>query len=291
MRLKFHHDAELESVIVRCPLENYQLLSEYQRKYPKAEIDEVLDGREDFNRLIRGKGFRLEDTETVNLLRFLNGQEAYLTDSEQEKVARILPSCHCLEDAMEAICNLDCFQLNSDGSLEQKKEFSYRYQANQGLPPVGQTAAHTVKAFFQGKPEIRWLFLPMTEEKERHLKKQLGIFSWAGHSVELVTLEPAMLGAYLPSTGHTVDTLQQLATILQRPEFQQKAVQERCAAALLVQQPQNLKEACQVLERNQNYILSQQKTLDSVQTKFGYLHLNGEAPLHPLENGLVTSWL
>lgn len=54
MRLQFHHDTQVESLIVRCPLEDYQALYTYQRKYPKAEIDAVLDGWDDLNRLIVG---------------------------------------------------------------------------------------------------------------------------------------------------------------------------------------------------------------------------------------------
>lgn len=291
MRLQFHHDTQVESLIVRCPLEDYQALYTYQRKYPKAEIDAVLDGWDDLNRLIVGKSFHLEDRNTINLLRFLNGQARYLTEREQKKFERLLPTVHTLEEAVEGICNLDCFQFCADGSLEKRKAFSYHYQSNGSLPPIGRTAEHTVKAFFRKKEEACWLFFPMTEEKETHIKKLLGISDWAGEWAELVSLEPALLGAYLPNAGHSIETIKQLADILQQPELKQVKVQECCAAALLVQQPQNLKEACWVLERKDQYTLSQEQAPGCVQTKFGYLNLNGEAPLHPLETELVTSWI
>lgn len=123
MRLQFHHDTQVESLIVRCPLEDYQALYTYQRKYPKAEIDAVLDGWDDLNRLIVGKSFHLEDRNTINLLRFLNGQARYLTEREQKKFERLLPTVHTLEEAVEGICNLDCFQFCAMGVWRKEKRF------------------------------------------------------------------------------------------------------------------------------------------------------------------------
>ena len=136
-----------------------------------------------------------------------------------------------------------------------------------------------------------WLFLPMTEEKKRSVEKRLGVECLDQEMAEIIRLKEGDLAQYLPEIG-TVKELEQFAQALEERKNFQKADWETVYAALLIEQPENFREICEVLEKSASYHLMPEQTKPTEhKTPFEYLELNGALQLHPLSEEIVTSWI
>ena len=294
MKARFYYESEEVKISVQLPFANDQNRLFYQKWYPNAVLEELREVEPSWKRLckiVEKQKIRLKDDRAFNILQFLDRHLSCLCESETRLYGAVLEKAQTIQEALELSVNLDCYQISRIGRVRQIKEHGYRYQKGSELPPVGMTGRYQVMAGVKMSKCNTWLFLPMTEEKKRSVEKRLGVESLEQMRAKLIELEEDHLERYLPEEG-TVKELEQFAQALEERKNFQKADWETVYAALLIEQPENFREICEVLEKSASYYLTPEQTKPTQhKTPFGYLELNGALPLHPLSEEIVTSWI
>ena len=287
IKAEFHYESDEVTIRFRIPLEDYQKL----RQYPGA-ILRSLDGEyPHLNELAEKQRIALREDKRLNMLRFLDRHLTFLCESEARLYGEIVEKAQSIQEALELSVNLDCYQRIGTGEVQQIKAHGYFYQEGDGLPPMGMTGGYQVMARLETESGGTWLFLPLTEEKKQSMEKRLGVECLEERRADIFRLKEENLAEYLPGSG-TVKELEQFAQALEERESFQRADWDKVYAALLLEQPENFREVCEVLEKSTSYqLLPEQTEPAQYQTPFGYLELNGAVPLHPLSEELVTSWI
>lgn len=291
IKAEFHYESDEVTIHIRIPLEDYQKLRQYQSQYPRA-ILKRLDGEyPPLNEIAETQRITLKEDKRLNMLRFLDRHLTSLCESEARLYGKIVEKAQTIQEALELSVNLDCYQRIGTGEVQQIKAHGYLYQEGDALPPVGMTGGYQVMARLETERGGAWLFLPLTEEKKQSMEKRLGVECLEERRAEIFRLKEETLAEYLPGSG-TVKELKQFAQALEERENYQRADWDRVYASLLLEQPENFREVCEVLEKSASYqLLPEQTKPAQYQTPFGYLDLNGAVPLHPLSEELVTSWI